>query len=243
MKTLKILNNNGYILHKAKASSIRSLVENAVSDGVNLESAVLRDEDLSSLNLKNARLNFADLKGADLSNTDFRYSNLRGTYFEKSKLTGTDFEFAILQDADLRGTNLEGADLRGTNLEGADLRGTINIPQRWINFCSRDMLYVFSRLTWELAGLKEALQAGRIDGTCYYGKCACLIGTLSNLNGTIEEVCTNIAYYDEGLHNYCEQWFYQIRMGDKPKDNPFAKHAVKLINQVLKEEKKKSKTL
>lgn len=243
MKALKILDDYGNVLHKAKASSIRSLVEDAVKDGVNLESAVLKNEDLSGLVLTEARLSYANLKGADLSNTNFRYSRLKGTSFKKADLRGTDFEFACMHDADLRNTDLGRADFRGTNLEGADLRGTINIPQRWINLCSRDMLYVFSRLTWELAGLKKALQAGDIDGTCYHGNCACLIGTLSNLNGTIEEVCTNIAYYDEGLHNYCEQWFYQIRIGDKPKDSPFVKHAVKLINQVLKEEKKKSKTL
>jgi hypothetical protein len=58
---------------------------------------------------------------------------------------------------------------------------------------------------------------------------------LGNANGGVEKVCKALPYYDKGLHNPAEQWFYQIRLGDNPKTNQFAKHALKLVDLVLKE--------
>jgi hypothetical protein len=77
--------------------------------------------------------------------------------------------------------------------------------------------------------------------------CACLIGTLGHAKGLKTEdemrkkICPAIPYYDMGLHNPSEQWFWQIRRGDTPEENQFATHAVKLIDSVLGTSKKKSK--
>jgi hypothetical protein len=96
------------------------------------------------------------------------------------------------------------------------------------------MLFIFQSLKKELPGLKKALKEGRIDGRQYEGECACLIGTLANIDGGMKKVCSAIPFYDKGLHNYCEQWFWQIKKGDTPKDNFFAEHALKLIDSILK---------
>jgi len=126
----------------------------------------------------------------------------------------------------------KGADLRGAYLEGAK-----NIPDSYINQCSRDMLFIFQNLKKELKGLRKAIIEGRIDGTQYEGKCACLIGTLANVDGGMEKVCSGIPFYEKGLHNYSEQWFWQIKEGDTPENNFFAEHALKLIDMVLKPKK------
>jgi len=49
-----------------------------------------------------------------------------------------------------------------------------------------------------------------------------------------EEACKMIPFYDKGTHNPGEAWFLNIYKGDTPKNNAFAKHAVKLIDMVLK---------
>ena len=95
------------------------------------------------------------------------------------------------------------------------------------------MLFIFQSLKGELPYLRDKLIKGEVDGTQYEGDCACLIGSLGKADGGIDKVCETIPYYDKGLHNFAEQWFWQIKKGDTPKNNEFAKHALKLIDSVL----------
>ena len=138
-------------------------------------------------------------------------------------------------DANLCGANLYGADLRGANLYGANLRGADlkKLPESYINLASRDMLFIFQSLKKELPAFREKLINGEIDGTQYEGECACLIGTMANVDGGINKVCLAIPYYDKGTHNPAENWFLQIKEGDTPKNNNFSKHALKLVDLVL----------
>ena len=126
------------------------------------------------------------------------------------------------------------------DLRSADLRSAKNIPQSYINICSRDMLFVFEHLKSELPFLRKALIDGKVNGTQYAGDCACLIGTLAKaknittLDDIEKKICPLIPFYDMGLHNPGEQWFWQIREGDTPDKSFFAKHAVELIDSIVK---------
>ena len=148
-------------------------------------------------------------------------------------------EIAVKKDADLSGADLSRAYLSGADLRGANLRDVKNIPQSYINICSRDMLFIFEHLKHELPALRKALLDGKIDGTQYEGECCCLIGTLGKIDGGIDKVCSAISYYEEGLHNPGEQWFFQIREKDTPENSFFAKHALELIDAVLEKDVEK----
>ena len=143
---------------------------------------------------------------------------------------------ANLLGADLREADLYGADLRGADLYGADLYGADpdKLPVSYTNLASRDMLFIFQSLKSELPFLREKLIKGEVDGTQYEGDCACLVGTLGKADGGVDRVCETIPYYDKGVHNPAEAWFLNIHEGDTPKTNKFAKHALKLIDIVLK---------
>jgi hypothetical protein len=69
----------------------------------------------------------------------------------------------------------------------------------------------------------------------------CVTGTLGNVDGGIDKVCERIPFYEKGTHNMGESFFLNIRKGDTPKNNGFAKHAVLLCDMVVPP--KKSKTL
>ena len=126
--------------------------------------------------------------------------------------------------------------LGGANLGDANLGGAKNIPQLYINTCSQQMLYIFTQLKHELPRLRKKIVDGQIEGTQYEGDCCCLIGTLGGGNDEcINTVVASMKYYDKGLHNPAEQWFYQIREGDTPENSLFARHALKLIDEVLKQ--------
>ncbi len=213
--------------------------------GVDLRGANLRGANLRGVDLSGANLIGVDLSGANLSGVDLSGANLIGVDLIGVNLSGANLIGANLRDVNLRGANLRGADLSGVNLIGVDLSGVnlsgVNlsgvkdIPQSYINTCSRDMLYIFHTLKTELPQLREKLVKGEINGSQYEGSCACLIGSLANIKNTNpKDFCKSLLpYYNMGLHNPGEQWFYQIHSGDTPKNNFFAKHAVKLIDEVL----------
>ena len=240
-------------------NDIRKTLEQAVLIEADLRGAVLIEADLRGANLRGANLFGADLRGANLIEADLRgavlsravlsRANLRRANLREADLIGANLLGADLSEADLRGANLRGAnlieaDLRGANLIGADLRGANlrciafgNLPQSWIDACSKDILYIFHTLKNELPEFKKKLLAGEIDGTQYKGYCACLVGTFSNIEKkNVNVLCDSIPFYHKGTDNPGEQWFLNIHEGDTPENNGFSKHVLKLINMVLKEE-------
>jgi hypothetical protein len=163
-------------------------------------------------------------------------ANLRGANLRGADLYGADLYGADLRGADLRGADLREANLREANLRGADLRGQTldKLPAAFIESCSRDMLFIMEHLKPEVSFLKEKLLAGEVDGTQYEGDCACLVGTLGKkVDEGVAGVCRAIPFYTKGTHNPGEQWFLNIHRGDKPADNEFSRHAVKLCNMAL----------
>ncbi len=51
---------------------------------------------------------------------------------------------------------------------------------------------------------------------------------MGNVDGGVDSVCARIPFYEKGLENYCEQWFWNIKEGDTPEKSFFAKHALEL---------------
>ena len=189
----------------------------------------LYDADLRDADLRDADLRDADLRGADLRDADLRGADLRGADLRDADLRGADLRDADLYGANLYGANLYRADLRGANLYDADLW---QLPVDYINQCSRDILFILERLKPEVPYLKQALIDGKVDGSTYDGDCACLVGTLANADGGIDQVCQTIPFYEKGTHNAGEAWFLNIRKGDTPKNNQFSAHVIKLIEMV-----------
>jgi len=231
---IQILSITGKVLyeHEEEDNSLKKAVVAANLYGANLYGANLRGANLYGADLYGADLYGADLRGADLRGADLRGANLRG-----ANLRGADLRGANLRGADLRGANLRGADLRGADLRGANLRGADlkNLPEDYINQCSRDMLFIFRALKAELPEFRKKLIAGKINGSQYEGDCACLIGTMAKIDGGLDKVCKTIPFYSKGAQNPGESWFLAIHEGDTPKNNEFSKHALMLVDMVLKE--------
>ena len=141
---------------------------------------------------------------------------------------------AVKKFANLSSANLRSADLRSANLRFADLRSAKKWKEtEWFRQCSRDILFILGCLKAEVPALKKMLIEGKVDGSQYEGECACLIGSLANADGGVNNVCSAIPFYEKGLHNFGEQFFWQIRKGDTPETSEFSAHALELCEIAL----------
>jgi uncharacterized protein YjbI with pentapeptide repeats len=224
----------------------RANLEGAYLKGANLYGAYLNSANLKGANLYGAYLNSANLEGAYLEGANLEGANLFGAYLYGANLYGANLYGAYLYGAYLNSANLEGAYLEGANLKGANLYGVKNPPQYLIDYFKKDLLYVLLHSPrTDIEILREKVIAGEIQGTQYSGDCACLIGTLYKADGSQNEnefVKSHIPFYECGLHNPSEQLFYQIRKGDTPETNQFAKIAIEVIDMVLGETNVKGTT-
>ena len=112
--------------------------------------------------------------------------------------------------------------LSGAYLRGTYPRGT-NLGDVREDFCA-----VLSAVPAEVPALREALLAGKIDGSTYSGDCACLVGTIANARlveySAIPELKPN-------SERPAERWFLAIRRGDTPESNQVAAIALSWIDE------------
>jgi hypothetical protein len=105
-----------------------------------------------------------------------------------------------------------------------------------------DFLSVVSKLPGKVPYLRLALLEGRIDGTAYYGECACLKGTLAqkSLGFTFGNVSGAAVFIESALGIRCgiadsqaEQFFWHIQEGDTPATNPYSAVVLDWLDELL----------
>jgi hypothetical protein len=106
----------------------------------------------------------------------------------------------------------------------------------------KDFLSVVSKLPGEVPYLRLAVIEGRIDGSVYYGECACLKGTLARKAAgfTFDNVSGAAVFIEFALGMSCnisesqaEQFFYHIEEGDTPATNPYAAVVLDWLDEFL----------
>jgi len=192
--------------------------------------ADLRDADLSGADLRGAVLRDADLRGADLRDADLsgavlRGAVLRGAVLRDADLRGADLRGADLSDADLSDAVLSDAVLIGADLRGADLRDADLSEQK------NDFFDILLRAQGEIAGLRAALVAGRVDGSTYEGECACLVGTIAHVRGGQYDALGNGLKPDASRP--AERWFLGLRKGDTPKTSQISQITVEWLDEFV----------
>ena len=204
--------------------------------GAHLRDADLRDADLRAADLRAAHLRDANLRDANLRGANLRGADLRGANLRAAHLRGADLSGANLCDADLRGANLCDADLSGADLSGADLIGAdlsgANLRDANLRAFKVDFFDVLLRATGEVAGLRAALVAGRVDGSTYEGECACLVGTIAHVRNSQYNALGNGLKPDSDRP--IEQWFMSIRKGDTPETNGVSKITVDWLDEFVR---------
>jgi hypothetical protein len=173
------------------------------------ETAVKTGADLEGANLQGAYLKGADLEGADLKGADLEGAYLKGAY---------------LKGANLEGAYLEGADLEGAYLEGADLEGA------YLDSTRDDFWAVLAGAPKEIAGLRAALVAGKVNGSQYEGDCACLVGTLANVAHCKYNA---LPIVKPNSNRPSERFFLAIQQGDTPESSQVVKLVVAWLDQFV----------
>jgi uncharacterized protein YjbI with pentapeptide repeats len=159
-------------------------------------------------------------------------ANLEGAYLEGAYLVGADLKGAYLVGAYLEGAYLVGADLKGAYLVGAYLEGAYlkgaYLVGAYLEPIKKDFFDVLLRAIPEIPNLKNAILAGKIDGSTYEGECACLCGTLEKSNS---EKIQQAIYGLRNSYRPIERFFMGIKPGDTPENNQFAKIAMEWIEE------------
>jgi len=230
---------DGSVLFSTDADSLRLALEAAVRENADLGEANLRVANLREANLREANLGGADLREAnlreanlgganlfvaDLGEANLRGADLRGADLGEANLGGANLFVADLGEANLRGANLRGANLREADLGGANLGGANLTPIR------DDLWAVLSAAPAEVAGLRDAIVEGRIDGSTYEGDCACLVGTLANLRRCKYDALPTLT---PNSARPIERFFLSIRKGDTPETSQFSKLALEWTDEWL----------
>ena len=117
-----------------------------------------------------------------------------------------------------------GADLRGANLGGANLGGAN------LTVIRDDLWAVLSSAPAEVAGLRQAIAEGKIDGSTYEGSCACLVGTLANVRHCKYDAIPTLS---PNSSRPAEQFFLAIQPGDTPENSQFSKLALEWVDTWL----------
>ena len=180
-----------------------------------LETAVAANRYLSGANLSGANLSDVNLSGANLSGANLSGANLRDANLSDVNLSDVNLSGAYLSDAYLSGANLSGANLRGANLRGF----------------KTDFFDVLLRAPHEIAGLRAALVAGRVDGSTYSGECACLVGTIANVRHANYDSLGNGLSPDSSRP--IEGWFMNISKGDTPETNQCSALAIEWLDDFV----------
>jgi hypothetical protein len=189
-----------------------------------LSRANLSGANLSDANLSRADLGLADLRLANLSRADLGLADL-----SDANLSRADLSRADLSDANLRLADLSDANLSRANLSRADL-SRANLRLANLSDAEQDLCKVLDAAPMEVAGLRAALVAGKVNGSCYEGECACLLGTIANLRYC---AYTELGALTPDSSRPAERFFLAILPGCTPENSQPCALAVKWIDSWL----------
>jgi hypothetical protein len=230
------------ILFSCEAETQKEAVEKAVKDNASLDGACLDGAyldnaslvgaslvgaSLDNASLVGARLDGASLVGASLDNASLDGARLVGARLDGARLVGASLDGACLDGARLDGARLDNASLDGACLDGARLDGA-RLDGACLDPIKFDLWAVLVYTPHEARGLLAAIKEGRINGTAYEGKCACLVGTLAN-----ERHCNYEAIDGLKPNSYrpAERFFLAIKTGDTPETSQFSALAAKWVEE------------
>jgi hypothetical protein len=227
----------GDVIFEAEALTVKLAIVAAVEADADLRGAVLTGADLADADLRGAVLTGADLADADLRGAVLTDADLTGAVLADAVLTGADLTGAVLTDADLTGAVLTGAVLRGAVLRGAVLRGAVLrgavlrdavLTGADLRGAKNDLWAVLMTAPLEVDGLLTSLREGRVDGSCYEGACACLVGTIANIKGCNYQDVPNLT---PNASRPAERWFLGISKDHTPENSPIVKITVEWIEE------------
>lgn len=186
-------------------------------DGSNFEGSKmhrtrLQGASLVGANLQGAQMLWADLRDSDLRDATLVYADLAGVDFRDSSLRSADLSRSALNFAGIIPAKFEGADLTHTLFTLVDFENVdIDLSGANLDPIRENFWSILEKVPDEVAGFRDALAKGRVNGTLYDGPCACLFGTIPGVE----------------VHP-TKQFFLAIREGEI---NQFSKIVLGWINQ------------
>lgn len=231
--TIDIRTNSGRVLftHVSEKNSLKETIELFLtsSRGGTLENVNLSNLDLSGVNLNNARFinsrfDNSIFYGSEICSSHFIGCSFNGSEFYNTKVFES--QFLRSQFFNSRFANLEFSSALFTNEVLRWLRENGQLTS--LDGYKADLWMKLIKTKKTIAALREALNAGRIDGTYYRGSAFEFCGTIASPRGLCYNTPTGIR---ADCSSPVEQWFLMISAGMTPANSEVVRLALEWIDE------------
>ncbi len=189
--------------------------------------------------IKSADLSDMDLSGIDFSNSQFDNSQFYNSKFYNSKFDNSQFDNSQFYNSQFDNSKFYNSQFYNSKFDNSQFYNSQFDSKTFDNIRKSNQLHMFNSYKadfWmilltrkaEIAGLKEALKNGIVNGSSYEGRCSCLVGTIANVAGCDYKSIPNLKP-DAGRP--AERWFFMIKEGDTPETSEVVKLTMEWIEE------------
>ena len=206
-----------------------------------MKGEIIRHLDLSNLDLSgiefyntkfdNTKFDNTTFDNTKFDNTKFDNTTFYNTTFYNTKFDNTTFDNTKFDNTTFYNTKFYNTKFDNTTFDEETVKNIISKNQQFLFENAKDDFFsILLKAIPEIPGLINALKEGKINGSTYSGKCACLVGTIANVKGCAYNDITGII---PNANRPAELWFVRIMPGMTPENSAKVKLTLEWIEEFL----------
>ena len=185
--------------------------------------------DLSGYVLDGVSFDNSSFYNSRFYNSSFDNSSFYNSSFYNSSFYNSRFYNSSFYNSRFYNSSFDNSRFYNSRFDNKTVENIVKDGQEHIFAISKnDVWAILLPAKNEIAGLKNALIEGKINGTAYTGDCACLVGTIAKVRQCDYELMPHITP-DGGRP--AEMWFRGIDPGMTPENSPKVKLTMKWIDE------------
>jgi len=200
-----------------------------VLDGVSFDNSSFYNSRFYNSSFDNSSFYNSSFYNSSFYNSRFYNSSFYNSRFYNSSFDNSSFYNSRFYNSRFYNSSFDNSRFYNSSFDNKTVENIVKDGQEHIFAISKnDVWAILLPAKNEIAGLKNALIEGKINGTAYTGDCACLVGTIAKVRQCDYELMPHITP-DGGRP--AEMWFRGIDPGMTPENSPKVKLTMKWIDE------------
>jgi uncharacterized protein YjbI with pentapeptide repeats len=228
---LKTLAGEVAFTWESENNTIKETVEKFLKENIGkiIKNINFSDMDLSTVSFDNSRFDNSSFDNSSFYNSSFDNSSFYNSSFYNSSFYNSSFDNSSFDNSRFDNSSFDNSSFYNSSFDAATVKNIRDKNQLYMfDTYKADFWSILLKSQSEIAGLKKALQNGKVDGSTYTGECACLVGTIANIKKCNHEQIPNIK---PDSNRPAEKWFLGIRKGDTPETSEMSKLTLEWIEE------------